>query len=112
MFGFLAGSMVGDASPYPSSGGGGAEGGSLEGFSAMPSPATAAGPTVFAVDKVFEETDLFPLFGLGMLFEEGAGRKASTAVGLPEACALALWAAERMRSNKLGSSEDSTIDVV
>ena len=112
MFGFLTESMVEDVSPYPSSGGGGAEGGNLEGFSATPSPATAALPTVSAGDKVFEETDLLPSFVLCRLFTEVAERESSAVVGIPEACALALWAAERMRSNKLGSSEDSTIGVV
>ena len=112
IFKFSSGSMVEDASPCSALGGGGAGGGNAD------EVLSATGFLVMLVEVVWwfeerhEDEGWVDSSASALLWAVGlvkgiAGRLSSAPKGLSEACAL--WAKDRIRFNKLGSSEDSTI---
>lgn len=116
-------SMEADSSPRPLSGGGGAGGGKAStDFSAVSGwmvswPAgPTAGPTAGPWWALWAATGSNAAGGVTAgVFSDGpfrglTGRRSSARLALDEACAL--WAIDLTRSNRLGSSEDSTIGVM
>ena len=119
-FDFCSGSRVEHVSPCPSSGGGGAGGGNLDEVSSATIPPARApeSPTLLlvcdssAVLERFETCASLEAGGAGRFVRGRTGHLSPARKELDEACALALRAEERMRSNRLGSSGDSTMNVV